>query len=106
MIKKLVLGLMLAAVAVGGSAFTAPKKSIVESFLIQPLTGIFLRVATAQGSCLNLGSTLQCRYAVTSAGRLYIPAQDWYTNEDIISFLNAGYIEEMQVTANGIYLIL
>ena len=104
--KKLVLGLMLAAVAVGGSAFTTPKKSIVENFLIQPLTGIFLRVTTANGGCINLLSTLQCRYAVTSAGRLYIPAQAWYTNEDIISFLNAGYIEEMQVTANGIYLII
>ena len=104
--KKLVLGLVLAAVAVGGSAFTTPKKSIVENFLIQPLTGIFLRTTTANGACLTLLSGLQCKYAVTPAGRLYIPVQAWYTSQDVLTFLYAGYIEEVELASEGLYLII
>jgi len=104
--KKLLFGLALAAIAVGGSSFTNAKKTITENFLIQPISGVFVRTMTANGSCLNLYSGLQCKYVVTDLGKWNIPSQALYFSEDIISFLGQGWIEVSPTANKGLYLII
>jgi ABC-type transport system involved in multi-copper enzyme maturation permease subunit len=105
--KKLLFGLALAAIAVGGSSFTnAKKKTITENFLIQPISGIFIRAITANGSCLNLGGGLQCKYVVTDLGRWEIPSKVLYFEEDITEYLGNGWIEFSPTSNKGLYLII
>jgi hypothetical protein len=104
--KKLLFGLALAAVAVGGSSFTNAKKSIPENFLIQPISGIFTRAVTANGSCLNLYSGLQCKYVITDLGKWNIPSKTLYVSEDITEYLNEGWLEFSPTSNKGLYLII
>lgn len=104
--KKVVLGLMLAAVAVGGSAFTNAKKAINDGYLVQPISGVFIRYNVAGGSCYNLHSGMSCQYSVTMSGKVNIPSQVLYDNYDIQEFLDEGWIEEVPFSNHGIYLIL
>ena len=105
--KKLLFGLALAAIAVGGSSFTNVKKQgVAENFMIQPLGGIFIRAVMANGSCLNLHSGLQCKYAITDEGKMNIPPQALYFTEDIQGYLYEGWLEPAQSSNAGLYLIL
>lgn len=104
--KKLLLGLTLAAIAVGGSAFTNAKKSVPENFLIQPSSGLFIRATTANGSCLNLLSGLQCKYVITDLGKWNIPSKTLYVSQDINDYLSQGWLEYSPTAADGLYLIL
>ncbi|WP_158799777.1 hypothetical protein [Pedobacter sp. L105] len=104
--KKVVLGLMLTAIAVGGSAFTNAKKAINEGYLIQPLSGIFLRASNANGGCFNLLSTLSCAYSVNAAGKINIPAQAWYSADDVNDFIAEGWLDEVPYSNHGLYIII
>jgi|GEM_PF-1893440 len=104
--KKLLLGLMLTAVAVGGSAFTNAKKNINDNYLVQPLSGIFLRAATANGACLNLLSNVQCKYAVNAMGRANIPSQAWYSTAEVLDFIDEGWLDPVQYSNAGLYIFL
>lgn len=106
--KKLLFGLMLAAIAVGGSSFTnaKAKKTIGENFLIQPIPGVFIRAITANGSCLNLLSGYECKYVVTNLGKWYIPSKTTYTGQDVDDYLNDGYLEYSPTSCAGLYLII
>lgn len=104
--KKLLFGLALAAIAVGGSSFTSEKRDVTENFLIQPIGGVFIRAVTANGSCLNLHSGLQCKYVITDSGKDNIPSQILYTSDDILEFLNEGWIERSPTANDGLYLII
>lgn len=106
--KKLLFGLMLAAIAVGGSSFTnaREKRTISDNFLIQPIAGIFIRAVTANGSCLNLLSGWQCKYVVTDLGKWYIPSKTIYTTTDIDEYLDEGYLEYSPTSCAGLYIIL
>jgi len=104
--KKLLFGLALAAIAVGGSSFTNAKKTITENFLIQPLSGVFVRTITANGSCLNLNSGLYCKYVVTDLGRWNIPSKALYFTEDIEEYMNEGWLELSPTANRGLYLII
>lgn len=97
---------MLAAIAVGGSSFTNAKKVITSNFLIQPLSGIFIQATTANGTCWNLGSGMQCKYAVTDLGRWNIPSQTVYFDTDVREFIYEGWLELAQSSNAGLYLIL
>lgn len=100
--RKIVFGLCLATIATAGSAFINEKKSITESYLVQPTTGSFIRLATAPGTCIA-SSGLNCKYAVTAFGRLYIPAQSTYTNANIEEYLGDEWIEEIPNVGSGTY---
>lgn len=105
--KKLVLGLVLAAIAVGGSSFTnVKKKSVVENYFIQPISGIFVRANTANGNCINLGVGPYCKYAITPAGRSNIPSLAWYDSNQVEDYLAEGWLEMTQVSAKGLYFII
>lgn len=104
--KKLLFGLALAAIAVGGSSFTSEKRDVTENFLIQPIGGIFIRVVTANGSCINLNSGLKCKYVITDSGKENMPSQLLYTSDDIQEFLNEGWLEQSPTAANGLYFLL
>ena len=104
--KKLLFGLALAAIAVGGSSFTNAKKTITENFLIQPISGVFVRAITANGSCLNLYSGMQCKYVVTDLGRWNIPSKALYFSEDIAEYLDEGWLELSPSSNKGLYLII
>lgn len=104
--KKLLFGLALAAIAVGGSSFTSEKRDVTENFLIQPIGGVFIRAVTANGSCINLNSGLQCKYAITDSGKDNMPSQLLYSSDDIQEFLNEGWIERTQGAPNGLYFLL
>lgn len=103
--KKLLFGLMLAAIAVGGSSFTREKRDVTGNFLIQPIGGTFPRAVTANGSCINLNSGLQCKYAITDLGKDNMPSKMLYDSDDIQEFLNEGWIERTQRAPNGLYFI-
>ena len=104
--KKLLSGLMLAAVAVGGSAFTNAKRNINENYLVQPLAGIFLRETTANGGCINLLATIQCKYAVNALGKANIPVQSWYSTDDVLDFIAEGWLDPVQYSNGGLYVFL
>lgn len=100
--KKLFLGLLLAAVAAGGSAFTYARKAITENYILQTSSGFFIRQATAPGVCTS-SSGLNCEYGVTALGRLSIPAQSSYTSTNIQDYLDNDYIEPIDGVGAGIY---
>jgi len=85
MMKKVVLGLILTAIAVGGSAFTNVKRNINEGYLIQTLAGVFLRSTSATGVCFSLGGGLYFVYSVNADGKANIPSQAWYSRDDEIA---------------------
>ncbi len=103
--KKVVLGLMLTAIAVGGSAFTNAKKAINEGYLIQPLSGIFFRSANATGVCFNLLSIQSCVYAVNPTSKINIPSQTYYSDNDVNNFIAQGWLDEVPTSNNGLYII-
>lgn len=105
--KKVVIGLLLAAIAVGGSSFTnaREKKAINENYLVQTLIGVFLRQSTATGACLNLGAGLYCIYAVNPTGKSNIPAQSWYSSDDINNFIANGWLDMVPLANQGLYLL-
>lgn len=100
--KKLLSGLLLTAIAVGGSAFTNAKKAITENYILQTSSGYFIRQAIAPGGCTS-SSGLNCEYAVTAFGRLYIPAQSSYTSANIQDYLDNDYLEPIDEVGPGIY---
>jgi hypothetical protein len=104
--KNLLLGLVLTATAVGGSSFTNSKKVVTENFLIQPASGIYIRANQANGSCLGLLSSHDCKFVITDLGRWYIPSKTMYFIEDINEYISEGWIEFSPTSNYGIYLIL
>lgn len=104
--KKLLFGLLLAAIAVGGSSFTREKRVVIENFFIQTDVGVFRLAVTANGSCINLNSGFQCKYAITDLGRPHIPTRMVYLSDDIQEYLDEGWIERTQGAPNGIYFLL
>jgi len=100
--NRLFLGLMLTAVAVGGSAFKNAKKAITENYIVQTSSGYFIRLATAPGGCTS-SPGLHCEYAVTAFGRLYIPSKSYYTSMNIQDYLDDDWIEPIDGVGSGIY---
>jgi len=100
--KRLSIGLLLAIVAIGGSSFKNAKKAITENYIVQTSSGYFIRLATAPGACMS-SSGLNCKYAVTAFGRIYIPAQSSYTSNNIQDYLDDDWLEPIDGIGSGIY---
>lgn len=100
--KKLLFGLGIAVLAIGGSAFKNANRAINENYMLQTSPGTFIRQATAPGTCTsNMG--MNCEYAVTAFGRVYIPAQSSYTSSEIQDYLNNEYLEDIPNVGPGTY---
>lgn len=87
--KNLFLGLALAAVAVGGSAFTNASNKLVDPTYAWDGTAFVLIDSYTQQSC-NSGDEFHCAYVVTPAGAAVItPGMP-----SITETLGASYISD------------
>lgn len=94
--KRLIFGLLVAAVALGGSAFTNVDhiqhikggKSITANFLNQTATSVYTQ-RSGGGTC-GVATTLPCSYTVQFPND--IPEKDEYTPDDIASYVAQGWL--------------
>lgn len=118
-IKKIALGLLIAAFAFGFSAFKnqapvqkAPKAAgamlITGDFIVQSATNVFrdyqLMTPPTDGDCDGSASK-DCIYEVTPLGKLNIPTEPTggYTDTQVQNYLNSNWLEESEAPHPAIY---
>lgn len=95
--KRLFFSLLVAGIALGGSAFTNVDsiqhvkggKSISSAFLVQPTNGTYRQSTTGSGTC-GTPVTNPCKYQVQTPNS--IPDQATYDLDDIQDYVAAGWL--------------
>lgn len=103
--KKLALGLIIGAMAIGFSAFTASSnKSLVkhhraakagmitDDFIVQPSLNSFQEQPSVNTANCHSTATRECVYDVTSTGKSNIPDQASYSASDIDTYVANGWL--------------
>ncbi|NHA05517.1 hypothetical protein G7092_17030 [Mucilaginibacter sp. HC2] len=116
--KKIALGLLVGALAIGFSSFTTVKSSlapfhnkalkahmITDDFLLQNqgVAGVFAQDNSYDSGNCATSETLRCGYSVTATGKTNIPNQSTYSSSDITNYLSHNWITPAPGSSNALY---